>query len=262
VAATREIGDVSGVQTSGAEPVGLVDRSVVAHILGQTPEDVAGSRHTTASPPFCILIAGRDADTRSELRRVLEADERINPCSEARDAPAALALALRRHPHLCLIDVTLPGGGLAAAREIMARRPSTKIVMRTQACERTELLACLQAGASGYIDEAQDLARLPEVLVRVLEGEVAIPRSLVGWLTEHFRSPTTLRRSVASASATPLTSREWEVFDLLCRGSSTAQIAETLQVSKGTVRTHVASILSKLGVPDRAAAIELCGRES
>ena len=239
--------------------VGLVDESVIAHIV--THGSLDAMSRVAPSPPFCVLLGEHDAAGRSAIRTVLEADGRFSPCSEAADAPAALALALRRQPHLCLLDVDLPGGSLDAAREIAARLPSTRIVFRTQAYERAELVACLQAGASGYLSKGEDSARLPEVLARVLAGEAAIPRSLVGWLTDGFKGAALLRRSIAAgAAAAPLTSREWEIFDRLCQQCTTAEIAEELSLSKATVRSHVAAVVHKVGVRDRAELIERFGR--
>ena len=250
-----------GTVTTGTDDlagVGLFDECVIAHIA-HAPVDAATSG--TASPPYCVLLGERDATGRSAIRTVLEADGRFSPCSEAADAPAVLSLALRRQPHLCLLDVDLPGGSLDAAREIAARLPSIRIVFRTQAYERAELVACLQAGACGYLSKGEDSARLPEVLARVLAGEAAIPRALVGWLTDGFKGAVLLRRSIAAGTAAaPLSSREWEIFDRLCQRRTTAEIAEELNLSKATVRSHVAAVVHKVGVRDRAELIERFGR--
>ena len=94
----------------------------------------------------------------------------------------------------------------------------------------------------------------------MLAGEAAIPRSLVGWLADGFKGAVLLRRSIAGGAAAPLTSREWEVFDRLCQRRTTAEIAEELSLSKATVRSHVAAVVHKVGVRDRAELIERFGR--
>jgi DNA-binding NarL/FixJ family response regulator len=95
-------------------------------------------------------------------------------------------------------------------------------------------------------------------LAGVLAGEAAIPRTLVAQMTEHFRDRGPRRRSPATSVAdVQLTSREWEVLDLLRQGLTTGKIAKRLVLSPVTVRTHVHAILRKLRVPDRDAAIRL-----
>ena len=238
-----------------------LDADVLAHVLDSPLGDPAITTRSRASAPFCVLIAASGDHERRELRAVVEADSRFNRCSEAADAPAAIALALRRHPNLCLIDVELPGGGIGASREITSRFPATKVVLRTRSHDDRELVAGLEAGACGYLAMDADPSRLPEVLVRAIGGEAVIPRALMSRLIQGFRATLPRRRVVALGDGDlALTSREWEVFDLLCHGSSTSEIAETLVLSKATVRSHVSSIVRKLGVPDRAAAVELCGR--
>ena len=160
---------------------------------------------------------------------------------------------------MCLLDVRMPGGGVAAAWEISARLPDTKIVMLTVSRDDKDLFAALRAGASGYLlkDVAPD--RLADALESVLSGESALPGSLVARLVAEFRYRGPRRRTPVSAEGTgaQLTSREWQVLELMRQGLTTAQIARRLVVSPATVRSHVAAILRKLRVPDREAALKL-----
>ena len=136
--------------------------------------------------------------------------------------------------------------------------PETKVVMLTVSTEDADLFAALRAGASGYLLKGIDPARLPHALQDVVEGQSAIPRELVGRLIGEFRDRGPRRRTlVGTGETSALTSREWQVLELLRQELSTAEIARRLVLSQATVRSHVAAILHKLDVPDRAAAIRL-----
>jgi DNA-binding NarL/FixJ family response regulator len=214
------------------------------------------------SAPARILIADADPSARARVRDALESAG-LAVCAEAGDASAAVASALRERPDVCLLDVRMPGGGVTAAWEITARLPETKVVMLAVSPSDAHLFASLHAGASGYLPKDIDPARLPLVLQGVLNGEAALPRTLVARLLEEFRDRAPRRRVVvAPKGGSQLTSREWQVLELLREGLSTAEIAERLAVAPVTVRSHVAAIRRKLRAPDRAAAIRfLNGRQ-
>ena len=203
-----------------------------------------------------MLLADDHVPTRDDIRRALEADPRFSVCAEAGDAPLAIEGALRESPDLCVLDIRMPGGGVAAAWEISARLPETKIVMLTVSADDGDLFASLRAGASGYLLKDMDPAELPEALVGVLSGDAAISPALLTRVIREFRDRGPRRRAVlASGPYETLTSREWQVLDLLRDGLSTAAIARRLVVSPVTVRTHVNNILRKVRAPDRAALL-------
>jgi DNA-binding NarL/FixJ family response regulator len=202
------------------------------------------------------LIADDHAPTRADVRRALEGDGRFEVVAEACDAFGAISHAMRERPDLCLLDVHMPGGGVAATWEIRARLPQTKVVMLTVSDNDRTLLSALRAGASGYLLKDMDPRRLPHALSDVMRGEAAIPRSLVAGLIEEVRDRGARRRDVlADGPAAQLTSREWQVLELLRQELGTAEIARRLVLSPVTVRTHVNSILRKLEAPDRAALL-------
>jgi DNA-binding NarL/FixJ family response regulator len=199
-----------------------------------------------------VLIADDHVPTREDVRAALEDDPEFEVCAEAADAPGAVAGALREQPEVCLLDVHMPGRGVAAAWEIHARLPRTKVVMLTISRADVDLFAALRAGALGYLLKDMDPRSLPRALHSVLAGEVAIPRELVSQVVEGFRDPAARRRQAfAEGSAQQLTSREWQVLELLRQDLSTAQIARRLVLSPVTVRTHVNAILRKLQLRDR-----------
>jgi DNA-binding NarL/FixJ family response regulator len=209
------------------------------------------------SEPARVLIADDHPATRAGVRAAVDGKGFI-VCAEAADGPSAVKAALRERPDICLLDIHMPGSGIKAAAEISAALPATAIVMLTISREDDDLFDALRAGACGYLLKDTNPERLPHALNGVLAGESALPRVLVTRLVEEFRARGRRRRLPAlTERGIQLTAREWEVLDLLRQGRSTAEVAKALSVSGVTVRTHVASILRKLRVPNRQAAIRL-----
>jgi DNA-binding NarL/FixJ family response regulator len=205
-----------------------------------------------------VLIADDHPPTRSDVRKAVEADERFEVCGEAADAAAAVRLAVEQLPDVCLLGIRMPGGGIAAAWEITARLPSTRVVMLTISESDGDLFGALRAGASGYLLKDIDPRRLPHAINDVLNGEAAIPRHLAARLIREFRDRSPRRRTPAArGEPAQLTSREWEVLNLLREGLTTAAISNQLCVSQATVRSHISGVLKKLRVPDRESALRL-----
>jgi DNA-binding NarL/FixJ family response regulator len=205
-----------------------------------------------------VLVADDHAPTRSHVTELLDAEADFVVCAEASDAPGAVAAAVREVPDLCLLDIRMPGSGVAAAWEITSRLPHTHVVMLTVSRDDGDLFAALRAGASGYLLKDVDPGRLADELRSVLDGDAAIPRGLVTRLVAEFRDRSPRRRRIIAGPQSPaLTSREWEILELLRQGSTTGEIAEQLTISRATVRSHVAAILRKLRVPDRDSAVRL-----
>ncbi len=210
-----------------------------------------------ALAPQRVLVADDDDGARREIRAVLERDGRFVVCAEAADAAAAVKAAVEERPALCLLAVGMAGGGIEAAWEIKSRLPWAAVVMLAAAAEDADLFGALRVGASGFLLKDMNLARLPHALADAAAGRPAIPRTLVARLVEAFRDDGPRRRVTLELGGVQLTSREWQVLDLLRLGLSTRQIAEHLYVSPATVRSHVAALVRKLAVPDRAALVEL-----
>jgi DNA-binding NarL/FixJ family response regulator len=219
---------------------------------------------TVAVEPLRVLIADDHTPTREDVYRVLAADASFEICAAVGDAAAAVEAAVRERPDICLLDIRMPGSGLAAAWEIAARMPQAKIVMLTISEADADLFAALRAGASGYLLKTMDLRRLPDALSGVCAGEAAMPRTLVSRVLARFHGREPRWRSIVTdgVAAKRLTSREWEVLELLAQGRSTVEIAGSLMLSSSAVRVHIASIVRKLEVADRAAAVDLFHRRS
>lgn len=205
------------------------------------------------SLPIKVLIADDHAPTRADLREAVEQDDRFSVVAEAADGAGAVEAALRERPDLCLLDIRMPGSGIAVTREITSRLPGTKVVMITVSLDDDDLLDALRAGASGYMLKDSDLDRLPHALMDTLNGGAAIPRRLMSRIVDEFRDHGPRRRAVVTDRGYDLTSREWEVLGMVRQGMTTSQIASRLFVSRATVRSHVAALLKKLNVPDREA---------
>lgn len=202
-----------------------------------------------------VVIADDHPAARAGVRAALE-HHGFEVCAEVATGPAAVEAAVEHRPDLCLLDVHMPGGGLAAAAEIGSALPETAVVMLTVSPDDEYLFGALEAGARGYLLKDIPVSRLPEALAAVIHGELALPRAFVSRLVEEFqrREPSGLRRVVRGRS--PLTSRELEVLELMRDNLSTKQIALRLRISQVTVRRHIGSIVGKLGVTTRAAAVE------
>jgi DNA-binding NarL/FixJ family response regulator len=209
---------------------------------------------TDVADVVTVVVADDHAPTRLGIRLALE-DDGFAVVGEAATADGAATLARELKPQVCLLDVHMPGNGITAAREIGRDLPGTTVVMLTVSRDDADLFDAIRAGASGYLLKDIDPDRLPHALRGVLDGEAALPRGLVMRLMAEFRDRDD--RHVGRGRGARLTAREWEILTLLARGCSTAEIAAQLFVGAVTVRTHVAAILHKLQVPDRAAAVRM-----
>ena len=170
------------------------------------------------------------------------------------DGNDALALARFYHPDLVVTEARLPGlDGEDAIRAMTQHAPEARVVVLcADACEDLGM-RLLRAGAVGYLTKEQDLAALPRVLTKVAEGEAAVPRTLGMRVLESLRRlPNRGWRPLHSQ----LTTREWQVVELLADGASTQDIAEELVLSPATVYGHVKNILRKLGARSRAEAVD------
>jgi two-component system nitrate/nitrite response regulator NarL len=195
------------------------------------------------------------------VRHALE-DEGFVVCAEEETGPGAVAAALRDPPDVCLVDVEVPGG-IEAAATIRSRLSDTHVVMLSDSDRDDDLFEALQAGASGYLLKGMNPSRLGPTLVGVLQGEAALPRELTARLIREFRARGRRENSgLVRRGKNELTQREWDVLDCLCEGLGSSAVAERLFITQTTVRRHVGSILAKLGVPNRQAAVDLVSERS
>ena len=207
-----------------------------------------------------MLIAAERLPTRVGLRLALEPDAR---CTEAADARSAVDAAVRDRPDVCLLGLDPSGQTLGVVHEIATRVPSACVILLTNKLDEEEFMAAVRAGASGYLTQSLDPARLPFVVQGAMRGEPAVPRRFVSRLLDELRTRER-RRSVvlAGKGRVALTAREWEVAEMLLRKANTAEIATELGVAPVTVRRHVGSVERKLGVSTRAEVVALLSAEA
>jgi DNA-binding NarL/FixJ family response regulator len=211
--------------------------------------------------PPRVLLASADASFRTGLRVALTSAG-FSIAAEAASAEVAVAAAATERPELVLVSADLPGGAFGAVREVSAELPGTRVVVLTRSPSGEELVAAVRAGAAGYLGEDISQARLPAVMRGILDGEVALPRRETQHLLDAMRGRDGRQAAIAARAAVALTNRELEVLDLLVAEASTGEMAQRLGISQVTVRRHVSSVLGKLKVESRAAAVELLRRRS
>jgi DNA-binding NarL/FixJ family response regulator len=208
----------------------------------------------------CILIASADPSLRAGLRVTLTAAG-FAVVAEVASAEAAVSSTRAERPDLVLISADLPGDAFAAVGEI-ASLATTRVVVLTRRRSGEELVAAVRAGAAGYLGDDVSQARLPVIMRGILDGEVALPRRETQHLLDAIRGRDARQAAIAARAATALTTRELEVLDLVVAEVPTGEMARRLGVSQVTVRRHVSSVLRKLSLPSRAAAVELLGERS
>ena len=203
-----------------------------------------------------VVIADDHAPIRAAIRAALTTDG-FDVLGEAPNARSAVELAVEHRPHVCLLDIHMPGSGVAAAAEISTALSETTVVMLTYSRADEDLFDSLRAGARGYLLKDMNPDRIGAALRGVLAGEAALPRALVAKVLDEFRATSKRKLFMKQRRVAELTSREWEIMELLREGLSTEEVARRLFISPGTVRVHVSSVLKKLRTSDRAEALRM-----
>jgi DNA-binding NarL/FixJ family response regulator len=201
-----------------------------------------------------VVVADDHTQLRARVRAALEAGG-CEVVGDGATADQAVALCRELRPDVVLLDIHMPGSGIRASHDITATLPETRVVMLTQSADDDDLFDSLRAGASGYLLKDADPAGLCDALHEVLDGRAALDPRLLGRVLDQFRAPSRARFRRSSRAAERLTSREWEVMELLAEGATTDQVARRLFLTQSTVRVHVSSVLKKLRVDDREEAI-------
>jgi DNA-binding NarL/FixJ family response regulator len=204
-----------------------------------------------------VLVADHDGLARGMMSTALHRADRVAIVVTAGEGREALELARYYHPTVVIIDTALPpDGGVELIVKMLQVAPETRILTVSVDDEQTAL-AALRAGAVGHIGKDVDPDELARLVVRAADGEAIIPQRLMMPLLELLRElPDTGWRPLHSC----LTTREWEIVELLALGATTQRIAERLVLSPTTVYSHVKSVLRKLGVHSRRDAVAAAER--
>jgi DNA-binding NarL/FixJ family response regulator len=204
-----------------------------------------------------VLLADDQAMVRAGFRMILGSKPDIEVVGEAENGEQAAAATRRLRPDVVLMDIQMPGGdGLQATRRITeSREPATRVVILTT-FERDEyVFEAMQSGASGFLLKNAPPEELIHAVRVVAAGDALLAPSVTRRIIEQFA-----RRPVepeVRARLESLTQREREVLVMLARGNSNAELAAELFVTEGTIKTHVSSLLAKLGLRDRVQAVVL-----
>jgi two-component system response regulator DevR len=199
-----------------------------------------------------ILLVDDHEVVRLGLKSLLERHPQFDVVGEAGSAREAMEIINNTHPDVVVMDIRLPGtSGIEACEEITGRFPETKVIMLTSYAEDEMLFSAIRAGASGYILKqigGEDLVRALEAVAR---GEAMLDPIVTQRVFQEVRRA--VKEEEASAFA-HLSQQEKHVLLLVSEGKTNREIAKALFLGEGTVRNYVSSILSKLGVNNRAEA--------
>ena len=203
-----------------------------------------------------ILLVDDHPLTRDALAALL-AQHGFDVVGQAADGAAALVLAEQLQPDLILLDLSMPGlDGLAVLPRLRVAAPGCEVVVLTASGTEDNLLAAIRGGAAGYLLKSEPPERIVSFLHGVANGEAALSGAVARRLLEQVRLGGRLGSGVPDLIAKTLSAREVEVLLLLDDHLSTDEIAARLYISEHTVRSHVKSILRKLGVSSRRDALE------
>ena len=194
-----------------------------------------------------VLIADDHAVVRQGLRMFLSLDEELEVVGEAEDGSAALRQAKDLHPDVVLMDMLMPVmDGVTATRAIRSELPDTEVIALTSVLDDSSVVGAVKAGAIGYLLKDTNAEELCRAIKAAAAGQVQLSPQAAARLVSEVRAP--------DVPPTTLSGRETEVLRLIARGKANKEIAAELMIGEKTVKTHVSSILNKLGVQSRTQA--------
>jgi DNA-binding NarL/FixJ family response regulator len=198
-----------------------------------------------------ILLADDQALVRGGLRLILDAEPDIDVVAEAADGHEAVARAIETKPDLVLMDIRMPAlDGIEATRRLLAELPETRVLILTTFDLDDYVVDAFRAGASGFLLKTAPPPQLVAAVRTVQEGDALLAPSSTRKLIEQAARPPS-----GAPVLDQLTAREHDVLQLLARGLTNAEIAAELVVEPSTIKSHVASLLSKLDLRDRVHAV-------
>jgi len=195
-----------------------------------------------------VVIADDHAIFRTGLRLALEADAAVHSVQEAASFEEMLTIAERGEPSLLILDLRIPGFTVPdGLRTVRRRFASLPVLILSASCDAQDMIACLGAGASGYVTKASDITVLFRAIRLVQSGGVFVPSDVVAGQGDAIGTSPEL-----PATASPrLTRRQFQVLELALDGHANKEIAYRLEMSEGTVKTHLASVMRMYDVNNR-----------
>ncbi|MET3638420.1 response regulator transcription factor [Curtobacterium oceanosedimentum] len=195
-----------------------------------------------------VVVADDHPIVRAGIVALLQDADDVRVIGQASDGDEAVATVLAERPDVVLMDLRMPGcNGDEATARILAREPGIRVLILTTYESDDQILAAIEAGASGYLLKAAPESEILAGLRATARGETALAPSAAAAL---------VRRTTAKVPVGPaLSPRELEVLQLVAQGNSNPAIGRTLFVSETTVKTHLGHVFEKLGVNDRTRAV-------
>jgi DNA-binding NarL/FixJ family response regulator len=202
-----------------------------------------------------VLVADDQAMVRAGFRMLLAGEEDIEVVAEASNGLEAVDKTARFQPAVVLMDIRMPElDGLAATRRILAAENSTRILILTTFDLDEYVYEALRAGASGFVLKDDSPEQLIAAIRTVAAGDALLSPTITKRVIQRFAR---IPRPAPPKELEELSERERDVFRLIARGLSNAEIAQELYISETTVKTHITHILQKLNLRDRVQAVVL-----
>jgi DNA-binding NarL/FixJ family response regulator len=217
----------------------------------------ANRPEASAATGIRILIVDDHAVVRQGLKTFIDLQDDMSVVAEAANGREAIEMALRHQPDVVLLDLVMPEmGGVEATSKIIEGSPKSRVVILTSFGEDDNVFPAIRAGAQGYLLKDIQPHQLVQAVREVYLGKAQLHPDIAGKLMAAVAatSPQDSKPAGAKASPEDLTEREQEVLDLIAQGLNNRDIAERLIISEKTVKTHVSSVLGKLGLEDRTQA--------
>lgn len=192
-------------------------------------------------PPIRLLIADDHTIVRMGLRAFFELETHLEIVGEASTAQETVSIHAALKPDVTLLDLRMPGGGIEALKSILGVFPAARVLILTTSDLEEDIYRALRAGASGYALKTTAPERLTEAICAIHAGARWLPEEVTRTLADR-------------ESGKELSPREIEVLRLVVKGLTNPEISEALQISLGTTKAHLRSILDKLQVSDRTEA--------
>jgi DNA-binding NarL/FixJ family response regulator len=198
-----------------------------------------------------VLLADDQALVRGGFRLILDAEPDIEVIAEAADGGQAIDKALESRPDVVLMDIRMPVmDGIQATKQLVPRLATTRVVMLTTFDLDDYVVDAFRAGASGFLLKTAPPPQLVAAIRTVHAGDALLAPASTRRLIEQFAKPPSQAPALQA-----LTAREHDVLRLLARGLTNAEIAQQFVVEPSTIKSHVASVLAKLGLRDRVQAV-------